>query len=206
MKQNIIRQLKESSRVLESAADLAPEIAEAAALMIAALKKGHKIISFGNGGSAADALNFAAELVGRYARNRPPLDALALTVNPSNITAIANDFGYEEVFSRQLEAHGKAGDVAIAISTSGNSPNVLRAAASARRLKIPVIGLTGKDGGKLKAAADLCVKVPSDTIARIQEAHIAILQIWASLIEDAFYPCHLPPPPGGEPFRARGGK
>ncbi|MFA6318820.1 MAG: SIS domain-containing protein [Elusimicrobiota bacterium] len=188
LKRNITTQLKESSRVLAAAADLAPESARAAAIMIASLKKKGRIITCGNGGSACDALNFASELVGRYARNRPPLDALALTVNPANITAIANDFGYEEVFSRQLEAHGRPGDTLIAISTSGNSPNVLKAAAAARRMRIAVIGLTGESGGRLKDVSDICVRIPSRTIARIQEAHIAILQIWASIIEDAFFP------------------
>ncbi|MBI5210716.1 MAG: SIS domain-containing protein [Elusimicrobia bacterium] len=188
LKRNISAQLATSSRVLAATGRRAADIAEAARLMLETLKDGGKIISFGNGGSACDALNFASELVGRYARNRPPIDALALTVNPANLTAIANDFGYPEVFRRQLEAHGKAGDAAVAISTSGDSPNVLLAAEAARRLRIRTIGLTGGSGGKLKGLVDVCVRVPSATVARIQEAHIAILQIWASIIEDALFP------------------
>ncbi|MBI5622796.1 MAG: SIS domain-containing protein [Elusimicrobia bacterium] len=185
---DITSQLMESSRVLAASASLAPELARAADLMIASLRKKGRIISFGNGGSACDALNFASELVGRYSRNRPPIDAVALTVNPANLTAIANDFGYEEVFRRQLEAHGRKGDVAVAISTSGDSPNVLKAVAAARRLGIATIGLTGKDGGRLKGLVDVPVRVPSSTVARIQEVHITVLQIWASLIEDALHP------------------
>ncbi|MBI4676467.1 MAG: SIS domain-containing protein [Elusimicrobia bacterium] len=184
----ISAQLRESSRVLAATAGQAPEIARAASILLAALRKGRRIITFGNGGSACDAQNFAAELVGRYARNRPPIDAVALTVNTSNLTAIANDFGYEEVFRRQLAALGRAGDAAVAISTSGDSPNVLLAVSAARRMGIRTIGLAGARGGKLKALVDVCVRVPSDTVARIQEAHITILQIWASIIEDALYP------------------
>ena len=142
----------------------------------------------GNGGSACDAQNFADELVGRFERDRPPLPAISLTVNTSDLTSIANDFGFDKVFSRQLEAHAKPGDVAIAISTSGNSANVLRAVESAKRMGLLVIALSGESGGKLKSTADICVRVPSKTVARIQEAHIAIIQIWCGLIEDAMFP------------------
>lgn len=184
----IASRLRESSRVLSATARLAPRLETAAQALIEAYRRGNKILSFGNGGSACDAQNFADELVGRFARNRPPLPALSLTVNTSDLTSIANDFGYENVFSRQLEAHAKPGDVAVAISTSGNSPNVLKAVASAKRLGLLSIGLTGQDGGKLKNQADLCIRVPSKSVARIQEAHIAIIQIWCGLIEDALFP------------------
>ena len=157
-------------------------------MLVSAYAAGGKIMTFGNGGSACDAQNFADELVGRFERNRPPLPAVALTVNSSDLTSIANDFGYEEVFARQLTAHAKPGDIAVAISTSGNSPNVLRAAAAAKKLGLQTIGLTGASGGKLKAAVDLCVRVPSAKVARIQEAHIAIIQIWCGIIEDAMFP------------------
>ena len=145
------------------------------------------MLVFGNGGSAADSQHFADELVGRYERNRPPLSALALTVNTSDLTSIANDFGYEEVFARQLEAHARPGDVAVGISTSGNSPNVLKALEAARKLGLKTVGLTGGSGGKLKDAVDLCVCVPSKTVARIQEAHITVLQILCGLVEDALF-------------------
>ena len=181
-------QLKESSRVLAATAKLSPLLEKGAEELIACYRRGGKIMTFGNGGSACDAQNFADELVGRFERNRPPLPAVSLTVNTSDLTSIANDFGYEEVFARQLEAHAKPGDIAVGISTSGNSKNVLKALDSARRLGLYSIGLTGRDGGKLKSAVDLCVRVPSATVARIQEAHITIIQIWCGLIEGALFP------------------
>ena len=188
LKADISRQLLESSRTLAAAAGLSALLAEAAAALIDCYRRGNKILTFGNGGSACDAQNFADELVGRFERNRPPLPALSLTVNTSDLTSIANDFGFERVFSRQLEAHAKPGDIAVAISTSGNSPNVLKAVETAKRLGLLTIGLSGESGGKLKGLANLCVCVPSKTVARIQEAHIAIIQIWCGLIEDALFP------------------
>ena len=145
-------------------------------------------MTFGNGGSSCDAQNFADELVGRYKRNRPPLAAVCLSASQADLTAIPNDFGYDKVFSRQVQAHGKPGDVAVDIPTSGNSPNVLAAAAAARKLGMLVIGLTGHDGGKLKDAADMAIQIPSKSTARIQEAHITVIQIWCGLIEDALFP------------------
>ncbi len=188
LRKTITSQLRDSSRVLAATAKLSPELEKAARALVAAYKRGNKILTFGNGGSACDAQNFADELVGRFERNRPPLPALSLTVNTSDLTSIANDFGYDQVFSRQLEAHARPGDIAVAISTSGNSKNVLKAAASARRLGLLVIGLTGEDGGKLKGFCDVCVRVPSKTIARIQEAHITIIQIWCGIIEGSLFP------------------
>ncbi len=185
----ITERLLESSRVLEETArQCAGELERAAEALIKAYRAGGKILSFGNGGSACDAQNFADELVGRYQRNRPPLPALSLTVNTSDLTSIANDFGFEEVFARQLAAHAKPGDIAVAISTSGNSPNVLKAVREARERRLCVIALTGRSGGKLKEMADICVRVPADAVARIQEAHIAIIQTWCGLIEDALFP------------------
>lgn len=181
-------QLLDSSRTLAATAKQGMLLAEAAEALISCYRRGNKIMTFGNGGSACDAQNFADELVGRFERNRPPLPALSLTVNTSDLTSIANDFGYEQVFSRQLEAHAKPGDIAVAISTSGNSANVLKAVEAAKKLGLLTIGLSGQSGGKLKGLADLCVCVPSKTVARIQEAHITIIQIWCGLIEDALFP------------------
>jgi D-sedoheptulose 7-phosphate isomerase len=153
-----------------------------------AYRKGGKALIFGNGGSAADAQHFAAELVGRFERDRPALPALALTANTSDLTAIGNDMGFDELFARQLEAHALPGDVAVAITTSGNSPNVLTAASAARRLKLSVIGLTGPAGGQLKDLADVCIRVPSASVPRIQEAHGAIIHIWCGIIESSLFP------------------
>lgn len=188
LERRIKSQLLDSSRTIAATRGQGRLLSEAAEILIAAYRRGNKIMTFGNGGSACDAQNFADELVGRFERDRPPLPAVALTVNTSDLTSIANDFGYENVFSRQLEAHAKPGDVAVAISTSGNSPNVLKAVESAKRLGLVTIALSGRSGGKLKSLADLCVRVPSATVARIQEAHITIIQIWCGLIEDALFP------------------
>lgn len=188
LKQEITRQLRDSAKTLNATVKLAPEIERAAEALIAAFRRGNKILTFGNGGSSCDAQNFADELVGRYCRNRPPLPAVCLTASQADLTSIANDFGYEVVFQRQLEAHAKPGDVAIAISTSGNSKNVLAAVESAKKLGLLVIGLTGGEGGKLKGVGDLTICIPSKSTARIQEAHITVIQIWCGLIEDALFP------------------
>ena len=184
----IASQLRESSRTLAAAARLTPEIAAAAELLLAAYRKGRKALIFGNGGSAADAQHFAAELVGRFARERPALPALALTANTSDLTAIGNDYGFDRVFSRQLEAQARPGDVAVAITTSGNSRNVLKAAAAARRLKLPVIGLTGASGGRLKELCAVCVRAPSTDTARIQEVHAAVIHAWCAAVEAGLFP------------------
>lgn len=184
----VVQHLEESAGVLKATAKQAPLIAEIGSLLIETFRSGNKILTFGNGGSACDAQNFADELVGRFRRNRPPLPALALTVNTSDLTSIANDFGFEHVFSRQLEAHAKPGDVAVAISTSGNSPNVLKALESAKKLGLKSFGLTGQTGGKMRSMVDYCVCVPSASVARIQEAHIAIIQTLCELIEGTLYP------------------
>jgi len=187
-KKTITAQLKDSARVLTATAKQAALIDKAAQDLLRTFRNGGKLLSFGNGGSSCDAQNFADELTGRYRRNRPPLPAMALTTNQGDLTSIANDFGFEFVFERPLRAHGRAGDVAIAISTSGNSKNVLRAAAAAREMGITVIGLAGRTGGKLKALCDHCVCIPSDSTARIQEAHITVIQIWCGILEDELFP------------------
>ncbi|MCX5797173.1 MAG: SIS domain-containing protein [Elusimicrobia bacterium] len=173
---------------MAAAARLTPEIAAAAGLLLAAYRKGRKVLIFGNGGSAADAQHFAAELVGRFARERRALPALALTVNTSDLTAIGNDYGYDQVFARQVEAHARPGDVAVAITTSGNSANVLKAAAAARRRKLAVIGLTGAGGGRLKDLCDVCVRAPSTDTARVQEVHAVVIHAWCAAIETGLFP------------------
>jgi D-sedoheptulose 7-phosphate isomerase len=187
-KKTIVSQLKDSAKVLTLTAKLAPEANDVAGVLLKCYRNGGKLLTFGNGGSSCDAQNFADELVGRYRRNRPPLSALALTVNQGDLTSIANDFGYEEVFARQLRAHGRAGDVAVAISTSGNSKNVLKAIAAAQELGITVVGLSGRTGGKMKSSCDHCLCIPSDSTARIQEAHITLIQIWCGILEDELFP------------------
>ena len=150
-----------------------------------ALAEGHKLLFFGNGGSASDAQHLAAEFVNRYKRVRAPLPAIALTTDTSALTSIANDFGYAEVFAKQIDALGQSGDVAFALSTSGNSPSVLRAVQRCRRRKIITVGLTGGAGGKLAAAVDhlLCVDATTET-ARIQETHILIGHALCELVEN----------------------
>ena len=158
-------------------------VAKVSKILITALKQRNKVLLFGNGGSAADAQHIAAELVGRFAFDRPALPALALSVNSSCVTAIGNDYGFDQVFSRQIEALARAGDVAIGITTSGNSPNVLRAMSTAKKMGLPTIGLTGQAGGKLKSAVDHCICVPSNETPRIQECHILIGHIISELVE-----------------------
>lgn len=152
--------------------------------MAEALQRGNKILFFGNGGSAADAQHLAAELTGRYLRDRRALPGVALTVNQAAITAIANDDSYEMVFARQLEALSQPGDVSVGISTSGNSANVLKAVRVGRERGLLTIGMTGRSGGKLKAEVDYCICVPSEDTPRIQESHILIGHILCEIIEE----------------------
>ena len=158
-------------------------IQSAAAQMAAALQGGHKLIFMGNGGSAADAQHLAAEFVGRYRHDRKPLPALALHTNASALTAIGNDYGYEQTFLRPLQAFAVPGDVIIAISTSGNSANVIQALAWAHSLPALTIGMTGRGGGAMRDHCDLLLAVPSDDTPRIQECHILIGHIFCELIE-----------------------
>lgn len=160
-------------------------IDEAAGTIISALRTGRKILICGNGGSASDAQHFAAEIVGRFTRERSAWPALALTTDTSALTAVANDYGYENVFSRQVEALGKPGDVLIGISTSGNSKNIIKAVHQANTSDLQTIALTGNGGGTLADVADMAVKAPSDVTARIQEVHIFILHFWADTAEAA---------------------
>lgn len=188
MKEVVIRELEESSKIKSvMAGSLSDKIAEAAQKILDAYKAAGKVLLIGNGGSAADAQHIAAELVGRFRLERPGLPAIALTTNSSVLTAMANDYGYDTVFSRQLEALASDQDVLIAITTSGNSANILKAVETARDKGIFVIGLTGEDGGKLKDVADLVIMVPSNNTARIQEAHITIGHIICHLVEKELF-------------------
>src|SRR5579883_2346909 len=159
-------------RTLEAACRA--ELLSAVRIFVAALQGGHKVLLFGNGGSAADAQHIAAELVGRFVHERAPLPGLALTVDSSILTSVGNDYGFEHVFARQVTALGAPGDVAIAITTSGRSPNVLRGIEAARARGMNVIGLTGAKGGSMVALCDACIVVPSTNTARIQECHITV--------------------------------
>jgi D-sedoheptulose 7-phosphate isomerase len=181
--------LEESARVKRAlAAAAAGRIARAAAIVTECLGRGGKALLFGNGGSAADCQHIAAEWTGRLSRERAPLPAVALTTNTSELTCLGNDYGFEHVFARLVQAHGREGDVAIAISTSGNSPNVLAGVDEARTRRLRTIGLTGRGGGKLAGRVELALVVPSDDTQRIQEAHIAIGHVICELVDDALFP------------------
>jgi len=162
------------------------EIVRAADLIGDSLAAGGKLLLFGNGGSASDASHMATELVGRFMSDRRALPALALGADDSAVTAIANDYGFERVFVRQIEAFGAAGDVALAISTSGRSPNVLAGARIARELGLRTVGLTGGTGGELAGLVDVCLRVPATVTARIQESHILIAHVLCDLVERRF--------------------
>ncbi len=151
------------------------------------LQNGHKLLFFGNGGSAADAQHIAGEFVGRFLKERRALPALALTVNSSTITAVGNDYSYDHIFARQVEAFGLRGDVAIGISTSGNSMNVVKGLKAAKAQELVTIGLVGGYGGKIQAMADYCITVPSHETPRIQECHILIGHILAALVEENLF-------------------
>ena len=161
----------------------APAIDAAGAAMLACLQDGGKLLICGNGGSASDAQHFAAEIIGRFERERPAFAAVALTTDTSILTAVGNDYGYRDVFARQVEGLGRPGDILIGISTSGHSENVSRAVVRARAMGLGTIGLLGRDGGVLKDQAERAIVVDLTTTARIQEAHIFILHYWAWQIE-----------------------
>ena len=150
-------------------------------------RDGKKVLVAGNGGSAADAQHIAGELVSRFYFDRPALAAIALTTDTSILTAIGNDYGYDSVFSRQIEANGVKGDMFIGISTSGNSPNIMKALEVCRDKGIITVGLTGKSGGKMAELCDYCIRVPSDETPRVQESHILIGHIFCSVIEEAMF-------------------
>jgi len=175
--------LEEHREMINALASINDDIEAAGELLVKTLQQGRKILLCGNGGSAADCQHIAAELVVRYEQDRRAWPALALTTDSSILTAHSNDVGFESVFSRQVEAFGQAGDCLIAISTSGNSPNIIKAAEAARDQNMPVIAMTGGTGGKLLTYADIAVIVPSSVTARIQEAHILIGHWWCGLVE-----------------------
>ena len=180
-----------------------PSIVAASKLLIDCLERGNKVLFFGNGGSAADAQHFAAELVGRFVLERRPLPGLALTVDTSALTSIGNDYGFEHVFSRQVLALGAPGDVAVAITTSGKSPNIVAALKASRERGIQIIGLTGKKGTAFAADCDVAVVVPATNTARIQECHLAVGHVLCEAIDVAMFAAPTPASPEAKPARAR---
>ena len=171
------------SRALAQLAAQPEEICEAAQLLCRALQGGRKVLAAGNGGSAADAQHFAAELVGRFNRERRAYPVVALSTDTSILTAVANDYGYQQVFARQVCAHGTAGDVLVLFSTSGESENVIQAARSARQLSISVVALTGKRLSRLKEFADVCICVPSGETPVVQEVHQTLIHVLCDVLE-----------------------
>ena len=170
------------------AVERAGVVAEAAGAIVQALASGHMVLAFGNGGSAADAQHFVAELVGRYVTERRALPAIALTTDTSVLTAVANDYGFDRVFARQVEALGRSGDVAVGMTTSGRSPNVLAAFEAARARGLTTIALTGRDGGPAGVAAEIHVHVPGDVTARIQEVHATVLHLICEIVDEELGP------------------
>ena len=189
MRQIVVEQLNESAKVKQKTAELlADAIVGASQMVIDCYRRDGKVLLIGNGGSAADAQHIAAELVGKFKLERKALPAMALTTNTSIVTALGNDYHYDVVFSRNVEAFAdNKADVLIAISTSGNSPNILRAIEAAKSKGIRVIGLLGKGGGKVKDIVDLALIVPSDDTQRIQETHITIGHIMCDLVEQTLF-------------------
>ena len=182
---NVAEQINESIETKKKLLELSKEIEESGKVIVDALKNGNKIMICGNGGSAADSQHFAAELAGRFEKERKALPGISLTTDTSNLTAVGNDYGFDNVFARQVEALGKAGDVLVAISTSGNSINVLRAVEKALSLGIKVIGLTGRDGGVMKNLQTKVI-VPAQKTSRIQECHILIIHIWCGMVDEGY--------------------
>jgi D-sedoheptulose 7-phosphate isomerase len=177
--------LQEGAELRKAVArDCGKEIVAAAFLISQCLEAGGKLLFFGNGGSAADAQHLAAEFVGRFVRERNGLAAIALTTDSSILTAVGNDYGFEQIFARQIEALARPGDVAVGISTSGNSPNVVEGVRAARKANAKTIGLTGRDGGVLAKEADLVITIPSSNTARIQECHIGVGHLLCELTDE----------------------
>ena len=182
--QNVIERIwDEHIHVAKALHVLAPGVDSVVRLIARSMAVGGVLLVCGNGGSAADAQHIAAELTGRFFRDRKPLPALALHGNTSSLTAIGNDYGYDEVFAREVGAHGREGDVLLAISTSGNSRNIVRATEAARQKRMKVVGLTGADGGKMRELCDVCLRVPSTSTPRIQECHILVGHTICELLE-----------------------
>jgi D-sedoheptulose 7-phosphate isomerase len=179
----VVGALRETAAAHERAAGNVASVVRAAEALIAAIRGGRKVLVFGNGGSAADAQHFVAELVGRYVSERPAWPAIALSTDTSILTALGNDYGFDRVFARQIEAHGKPGDVALGITTSGNSPNVLRGLETANDRGLVTIALTGR-GGQAGTIAKIHLGVDDERTPRVQEVHITLLHILCELVED----------------------
>lgn len=182
----------ESIATKQAAKDaLIPELISAGALIADSLRTGHKVLSCGNGGSAGDAQHFSSELLNRFEMERPPLPAIALTTDSSTVTAIGNDYSYDDIFSKQIKALGQKGDVLLAISTSGNSANVIRAIDAAQDRGMTVVALTGRNGGEMATAlldSDIEIRVPSERTARIQEVHLLVIHCLCDLIDRSLFP------------------
>ncbi|MFA6247552.1 MAG: D-sedoheptulose 7-phosphate isomerase [Mucilaginibacter sp.] len=186
-KEMVIEELYEHRNIIQKVIEnLSGDIETACRVMVSVLKDGKKVLIAGNGGSAADAQHIAAELSGRFVKERKALPGIALTVDTSALTAIANDYGYHHVFSRQVEALAQPGDLFIGISTSGNSQGILNAFEAATKIGCKTLGLSGRDGGKMNGICDLNIVVPSDVTARIQEMHILIGHIMCKAVDDAY--------------------
>lgn len=183
----VVKQIEESINLKGYLLSEAQNLIKISQQLIRALKNGNKILLCGNGGSAADAQHIAAELAGRFNYDRDSLPAIALTTNTSSLTAIANDYGYEAVFAKQVQGLAKKGDIVIAISTGGNSPNVVLAIEEAKKKEAITIGFVGKQGGKLKELVDYIIHVPSNNTPRIQETHIFVGHIICSLVEECLF-------------------
>ena len=181
---HIEHNIQTKQRVL---AELVPQIEQAAQMIIAAIKDRKKVLFFGNGGSASDAQHLAAEFVGRFEKDRPGLPAIALTTDTSILTSVANDYSFDVVFERQIAALGQSGDVAVGISTSGNSENVNRAIKKSKEMKLKTIAFSGRDGGKLAPLADIAIVIPSDQTSSIQESHITIGHVICRLIDKELF-------------------
>jgi phosphoheptose isomerase len=190
-RERIEQHFKDSIETKQQALQTLPESIEAAAqVMITALRNGNKILSCGNGGSAGDAQHFSSELLNRFEMERPGLPAMALTTDSSTLTSIANDYAYNEIFSKQVHALGQPGDILLAISTSGNSANVIAAMEAAHLRKMPIVALTGKNGGDMASlihSHDVEVRVPSQSTARIQESHLVVIHCLCDLIDQTLF-------------------
>jgi D-sedoheptulose 7-phosphate isomerase len=183
----VIGELKDHQNLIQKVIDtLSSDIETACKMMVSTLKSGNKVLLAGNGGSAADAQHIAAELSGRFVKERRALPGIALTVDTSALTSIANDYGYEHVFSRQLEAFAQSGDLFIGISTSGNSQGILNAFETASKIGCKTLGLSGRNGGKMNGLCNLNIIVPSEVTARIQEMHILIGHILCKAVDESF--------------------
>ncbi len=190
VQQLVNEQVQEAARTGQAMAESASTVSaiqQAADKCVEVYKNSRKILVAGNGGSAADAQHMAAELSGRFNIDRPGLPAIALTANSSAVTAIGNDYGYDKVFSRQTQAQGQSGDLFIGISTSGNSENLLAAIEECKAQGITTVGITGRSGGKMAEVCDVCIRVPADSTARIQECHIVIIHILCGAVEESLF-------------------